>query len=527
MGDWRRRFRSVVVSSSRIPGIATLLRKTCQIITWEVGRELAGIPGVEAVYTRHSHPRFSTFVPGQSDLDLTIVLDDFAAQSATVVQRCADRIDELNRKFPFVFPQDARFISRRELAQIEASPGAAEILGAPQAWIRIGGREVRQANDRCELDFSRLPLHPEFNAWWLNVMQTHVLTPQVNLAENNLRLCFRVAMKSQLNLQAARSRAPFPLEGYLSDSRAASLFADDAEMTALLGDLERRGFRAEDGETRRFKIFRRSLAEAAEFYRDLPIPLDAEWSRPADDRTSPSIAEAHRSELRGRIQAAPALQAIADSIIIYPTPHWPAREYQIDLILKDEVPSAGFADAVRTIRTSFGGRTFGVGGTHAQLTMVPRAAFEHPWFFLGTPSPFLHEHIANFAETLFGVPPRIPAPPSRVERLRWCAQYLLFHRSTLQYRPRYVSKDCNFCQLAAIHLFLEQDLLLTDAIQISDAYTDAFIKDGEASAMDLLLRPDQQRLDEETFATALKLQSQEYATIEALLQTRNAFSQSC
>ncbi len=157
MEDWRRWFRAAIISSSRMPGIRGFLRTTCQLITWEVGRELAGIVGVAAVYTRHSHPRFATFAPGQSDLDLTVVLDDEAAQDAAIVEACTERLDRLSRRFPFVFPQDARFISRSELAQMEACPGAAEILSAPQAWIRIGGREVRQASRQAALDFSAAP----------------------------------------------------------------------------------------------------------------------------------------------------------------------------------------------------------------------------------------------------------------------------------------------------------------------------------------------------------------------------------
>ncbi len=227
-------------------------------------------------------------------------------------------------------------------------------------------------------------------------MQTHVLTPQVNLAEDNLRLCYRVAMKSRLHLQAAGGLAPPPSGPYLPDSAAIALFAQDPEMAVFVNDLERKRFRAADWESRKFKILERSLAAVAEFYRELPVPLDAKWNPLAVGRPAQSIMETHRSELRLRVEAEPALQAIAESIIVYPTPHWAPAEYQIDLILKDAVPSTAFGDAVRAIRRSFEGRTFGIHGTHAQITMVPRSAYEHPWFFLGTPLPFLHEHVASF-----------------------------------------------------------------------------------------------------------------------------------
>src|SRR5208282_3607731 len=524
MGKWRRWIRSGIIRSSRLPWLRVLYRKACLLGTWVVGRRLAIMRGVEAVYARHSHPRSATFAPGQSDLDLTVVLDDAAAQDATLVRACTDRVEALSRVFCFVWPQDARFVARRELAQIEARPGTAEILSAPSGWIKIGGREVRREGPLPAIEVNSIALHPEFNAWWLSVLQTHVLTPQTSLADDQMRLCFRVAMKSHLHLQVGRGRLAPSAQAYLPDSEAASLFAEDPEMAELLGDLERKGFWARDGEERKARILHRSLARAAEFYRDLPVPPDAAWVAPTAGRSA-ALAEAHRSELRSRLGIEAALRSIAAAIVVYPTPHWAPCEYQIDVVLHDEAPPAAFADAVRAIKRSLGGRTFGIGGTHAQLTLVPRLVFEHPWYFLGTPFPFLHEHLAAFAETLFGPPPLIPAPPSRAERLRWCARYYLFHRFTLRYRPSYVSKDCNFCQLAALRLFLEHDAVLTDAAQVRRAYLDAFVKRREESqALDFLLRGDGERPDEIPFAAALQLQSREYDSVEALLRRDGAFS---
>src|SRR5260370_30551232 len=400
------------------------------------------------------------------------------------------------------------------------------IRSSASGWIMIGGREVRQGvRDKgrpTAIESYRVLLHPEFNAWWLNVMQTHVLTPQTSLSENHMRLCFRVAMKSQRHLQVGRGRMAPSAEAYMPDSEAAWLFAEDAEMSALLGDLERSGFWAQNGEERKARILHRSLTLAAEFYRELPMPPDAGWMTFAACRSS-ALSEAHRVELRDRLDGEGALRSIAESIIVYRTPHWAPSEYQIDILLHDDVPPVAFIDAVRAIKRSFGGRTFGIGGTHAQMTLVPRSAFEHPWYFLGTPFPFLHEHAAAFAETLFGPPPRIPAPPPSAARLRWCAQYFLFHRFTIPYRPRYVSKDCNFCQLAAIRLFLDRGAVLTDAAQVRRAYLDAFVKPGEESQeLDFLLRGDCARLDETSFDAALQLQSLEYDAVEALLRRAGA-----
>jgi hypothetical protein len=519
MEKWRRRIRLGIIRSSRLPWIRTFYRRACQLGTWVVGRQLASMKGVEAVYARHSHPRYVTFAPGQSDLDLTLVLSDAAAQDATLVRACTDRVDALSRMFCFVWPQDARFVARRELAQIEAWPGAAEILSAPRGWIRIGGREVRREGQLPAVEGKRIALHPEFNAWWLNVLQTHVLTPQTNLADGQMRLYFRLAMKSQLHFQVGSGRLAPSAEAYLPDSDAASLFAEDAEMASLLANLTRKDFWAQNGEDLRATILHHTFARAAEFYRNLPVPQDAAWVTLATNR-SPALAEAHRSELQDRLDREGALRSIAKTIIIYPTAHWAPTEYQIDLLLDDDVPPAAFADAVRATKRSFGGRTFGIGGTHAQLTLVPRSAFEHPWYFLGTPFPFLHEHVATFAETLFGPPPRIPGPPSTAVRLWWCAQYYLFHRFTLRHRPRYVSKDCNFCQLVAIRLFLEHGAVLTDAAQVRRAYMEKLVKASEESQALFLPGGDGEHLDEVTFATALELQSREYDSVEALLRRR-------
>ena len=108
MAQWRRWFRSGVIRSARSPLLRGLYRKLCQLITWIVGLRLAAIPGVVAVYTRHSHPRFITFAPGQSDLDLTSCSTKIARGTPpSCVPALTKSISE-----PLVFPrlaQDARW----------------------------------------------------------------------------------------------------------------------------------------------------------------------------------------------------------------------------------------------------------------------------------------------------------------------------------------------------------------------------------------------------------------------------------
>src|SRR5260370_6930843 len=137
MRGWRRWIRSGIIRSSRVPWLRTLYRKACQLGTWIVGRQLARLPGVEAVYVRHSHPRSVTFAPGQSDLDLTVVLDDGAAQDSALVRACTDRIDALSGVFWFFFPQDARVVTRRALWHMQPPVRAPKILTSPPGCTRL------------------------------------------------------------------------------------------------------------------------------------------------------------------------------------------------------------------------------------------------------------------------------------------------------------------------------------------------------------------------------------------------------
>ena len=99
--------------------------------------------------------------------------------------------------------------------------------------------------------------------------------------------------------------------------------------------------------------------------------------------------------------------------------------------------------------------------------------------------------------------------------IRWCAQYFLFHRFTLHYRPRYASKECNFCQLAALHFFLEHDMVFTMPRKSGDAYKDAFMKrDEDRKALHFLMRGNDGLAGDLPFAAALGLVSREYDSIE-------------
>lgn len=145
MEVWKQRIKWGIIRTHHLPGIGSFYRKACQIGTWEAGRRLARIPGVTAVYLRHSHSYSPTFVPGQSDVDLTLVLDDGAAEDPFKVLECSAKVensyvltyDELkravNRVARFILGQ--RGIGEEPIVLLfeHSAPGIPTILGVLKA----------------------------------------------------------------------------------------------------------------------------------------------------------------------------------------------------------------------------------------------------------------------------------------------------------------------------------------------------------------------------------------------------------
>ncbi len=252
-----------------------------------------------------------------------------------------------------------------------------------------------------------------------------------------MRLCFRVAMKSELRLQVGRGRIAPSTDVYPPDSRAAVIVCvTTPRWQWLLGDLERKGFWARNGEElKKPACSSRSIARAgSRFYRDpagthrcgvggSPGP----WSIGGDCRR-----HIVRSELRERFRTArkhyvPSLK----TILIYPTPHWAPHEYRrLDPTASRRGADEDlFDDAVRAIKRSLGGRIVSASWWNAtragDVAEVPRSAFEHPssvlpGYAVSVPSRAPSQHSA--ANSL-RAPPRIPAPPPlEPNGLRWCAE---------------------------------------------------------------------------------------------------------
>src|SRR5690242_17467166 len=166
--------------SQRIPLTAAVYRWISRFIMWRTGRQLGAIPGVAAVYSRHTHPGSRTFIAGHSDLDLTVVLENEHADHPACVRECSRVLQELGRRYLFIKPEDARFMSERELHTLSVDFRAAfELPYRPEDWLLIGGSDVRPASLR--LPAHLVVMHPEFNKWWVNLIQSQFFRPTIEL----------------------------------------------------------------------------------------------------------------------------------------------------------------------------------------------------------------------------------------------------------------------------------------------------------------------------------------------------------
>jgi hypothetical protein len=515
--SWRQRIRWGLLRSQSLPLVAAFYRRFGRLGSREVGRRLVRLPGVAAAYVRHSHPASSAFVLGHSDLDLTVVLRDEAAEDPQVVRRITAAIMGLRRYFFFVWPQDVRFTSSRELALYTAHPGAAEILGSPAAWRLIAGEDVRaDASGRFRPD--RVPWHPEFNSLWGNTFQSHLLMPKHGAEERFARTPYRVALKNQLRLQVARGDITPPAAGYIEDESVLAPSSLDTGLRELLAQLRRARFWAPNADEVNARIFRAILGGVSDFYRTWRCEPDA-VARRVISRDVGGQQAADYTELRRRIAGTRDLIAILEAVVAYPTPHWHPNEHQCDLIIPDDLRLGDLVAAIGAIRQSFHGRTFALGSTHVQFTFVPKTVYQHPMYSLGTPFPFLNEHVGEFGVLLWGVPIR-PARPllAQTEMIDWCRTYFLWHMFNLRRRPDYSAKDCNFHQLGSLRFFLETGQVLTDALAIREAYRERFATtDRDRSALDLFLQRTNGPLDGTSYATAFAFLSEQYECIQSLL----------
>lgn len=522
-GSWRRRARWAVIRTSRLPVLGVLYRRACQLGTWGVGRKLAQMPGVESVFVVHSHPSSTSFVPGHSDLDLTIVFHDEAAEDPFRIRECSMAIERLGRLLPFVWPQDVRFVSRSELNRYLSFLGPPQLLHQPGDWLLIAGEEVRDEGGRY-VPPDRIPWHPEFNSWWANLLQSQIFAPTDGGDARFLRTFYRGALKSQFHLRDAMGMLVQRPSRYIEDGQPMGEFVGDPDLSAILADLKERNFWARDPDQLQSRILLAILLNVEEFYNTCKAHPQNVHDRSIVSRSTEEPHRSHYEELERKIRGQTELTSVLEAAVAYPFPHWHPYEYQVDLILREGLSREDFASAIRSLRRGFGGRTFAVGETQARLTVVLKSIYQHPLYFLGSPFPFLREHIQEYGALIYGSPlETIRGTFSRADLTEWCRLFFPFHMFTFRRRPEHASSEINVYQLASLRLFLETGEILTDAPRIHRAYLERFVTDDrDRAVLSHCLHRAPVPTYSELYEDAFTFVSRQYLRLESLVMEHDA-----
>jgi hypothetical protein len=441
------------------------------------------MPGVECVFVAHSHPSSPSFVPGHSDLDLTILFSDDAAEDPLTIRKCGAAIERLSRLFSFVWPQDVRFTARGELIRYLTSLGPPGLLHHPGDWLLIAGQDVREEGGRY-IAPHRIPWHPEFNTWWANLLQSKILAPSDGGDARYLRIFYRAALKSQLLLRDAMGRLDQRPPRYIEDGQPMGTFVGDPDLAGILEDLKARNFWARNRDHVQSRILLAILRSVGEFYSTCKVHPQNVYDRAIVSHSAEEPHKSHYAELERRIQGQPELIPVLEAAMAYPVPHWHPYEYQVDLVLRDGLPQEEFAAAIHALKRGFGGRTFAVGMTQARITIALKSIYRHPLYFLGFPFPFLREHIQEYGALIYGSPvDTIGGTFSRADLIEWCRLFFPFHMFTFRRRSEHASPEINIHQLASLRLFLETGEIVTDVPRIHRAYLDRFVTDDRDRAV--------------------------------------------
>ncbi len=491
----------------------------CKFGAWRVSRLLLKILDVEAVYSRHTHPGCPSFVPGHSDLDITIVLKQDAACDPNRIEAVSNRVEALSWFHFYLNPHDVRFTSREELARITRNyPSRYEFLYKPDDWVFLAGEEVRSEK---ALDFSarKMPWHPEFNKWWQHLLQHYLLVRKEGLEGQYLRVFYRSALRQQLQFLAALGEEiPKPM-GHVDDELVDVAFREDLVLRPLLLDLKRRDFWGKDPQRLKERIMLSILQSATEFFRAYPFhpklstfpqPRNKDWEH----------HEAAYGVLESRMDQCRQLTEMLKGVLVYPVPHSYPYFYQVDLVIPDSISAERFSETVRVVEKAFRGREFYLDGHGYSITYVPESILNWPLVFLGSPYPFLKEHIQRYGMyLLWPEPPVFEKAWERKDLVAWCRIFLPYYMFTLNRRIEYSSRSINFCQLASIRLFLKTGEKETDPRVLRKRHKDLFkVESPSDPVWNYMLRDKPRRQEREKYHAAMRCLLKECRFVENLLK---------
>jgi len=520
------RFRSwlqwfvVKAQAHGLPGV--VLRWVCRSGSSLIGRKLMAIPGVEAVYVRHTHAGSPSFVPGHSDLDLTVVLSKQAADSGGTVESVACLIEHRRLFYYYLSPSDARMTTSEELARLTRKWPPAEILVGPENWTLLAGREQRRETSK-KLPASQVAWHPEFNRWWGHILQDYLLRTLPGEENRYLRVFYRGAIKQAAYFMIARGMTPPPHDSFTDQSLAQWVLDSHPQLRPLLQRLEENDFWDEEQSDTRERIFHEVLKITADFHvasAVKPRPAGKHNSNPADP--NPHLA-AYRA-LAAKLEALPELKSLLADVLVYPTPFCQPSYYQADLLLPDEISLTELTALAALIRQLFHGREIACESHLYAITLVPVSVSSAPLVRRGSPFPFLAEHIGRFGQMLFGQCP-LPQQPEGKNLIEWCRVFLPYFTSNLRHRVEHSSRDLNFCHIAALRVFLETGEIVTDSACLIARHQVIFGRESPGDELwSYLLQDKPGRHNHASYLAATRCLQDELERVEQMLDERESQS---
>lgn len=519
----RKRVREGIVRTHHWVGFGELYRGLCRFGTARLIRTLERIPGVQSVYLRHSHPSSPSFLLGQSDLDLTLVIRSQVLKDPYFVGRVLERIGELERFYPFLNRGDVRFVTAEELERLSrlgSSP--VELLYRPEDWTLASGIEARrEPADR--FSGGSISWHPEFHKWWMHMVPNRVLTNrETGWEARYLRGVFRGVLKNRIHLWSASgwSRKDGPLGDDLPPRRG-----DWDELDERLRDLKKRRFwssRPREMRDRLFFLMLEDLRIAAldGVFRE---PELVPSSKRSDGDSGTQRASRAPEALTRALCAHSGLRELVPRGIAVPEPYVENPQFRVILALPDKMGFEEFQGLLKILREDFeGGRFTIVDGVPVGFRLIPTAALDLPSLWLGHSTPFLREHVRRHHEILWGDPVgSFEGEVSREDRLTWCRGFYPYQFFNFLRRVEPGLRSGDFAHLGALLEFVETGRVHTEAVPsieclLSRVSPSAGAKEGKKSLRELLLSPPK-RLSKGDIEALFQLQVGAYSRLEVQL----------
>ena len=478
------------------------------------------LPGVEAVYLRHTHPRSSSFVPGHSDLDLTVVLSDSAVKSPEKVETVIRFLERRRLLYYYLSPDDARITTPGELARITGKWPPVELLVGTEDWTLLAGRDVRPT-ESINLSATQIPWHPTFNKWWDHILQDYLLLSMPGRENQYHRFFYRGAIKQTAYFMIAQGLSPPRHKSFTDQGLSQWVLDNHPGLQAILTGLEQRGFWEGGQADIRELIFHEVLGIAECFYSGFPTCSQVDKINNLTLAPIELHAGAYDA-LASKFDALPDLKSRLADILVYPTPYCHPYFYQADLLLPEGISTAELTALAGIIRQEFGGREFESNGHHFSITLIPIRIYQVPLVFRGSPFPFLADHIKRYGRLLFGSGSLAMAAVDRQELIDWCRIFLPFFIANLNRRVEHSARTLNFCHIAAVRLFLETGEIVTDPPALKACHKKVFGQESPPSKIwDYLLRDKPGRDDHSLYLSATSHLTLELEKVEQLLEDQD------